>query len=73
MNVHVGVARHDIEAVSTLYLGRAFPLPDKPSVAVLPFDNLSGEPAQGYLADGLSESVITTLARILILLCRCGA
>ena len=39
-------------------------LPSKPSVAVLAFDNLSGDPAQEYLADGISESIIATLSKI---------
>ena len=52
-------------AVPTASLERmAFPLPEKPSVAVLPFENLSGDPAQGYLADGISEAITTTLSRI---------
>ncbi len=42
----------------------AFPLPEKPSIAVLPFDNLSGDPEQDYLADGFSESIITALSYI---------
>jgi len=42
----------------------AFPLPDKPSIAVLPFDNLSGETEQDAIADGLSEDIITALSRI---------
>ncbi|MFO1349526.1 MAG: winged helix-turn-helix domain-containing protein [Gammaproteobacteria bacterium] len=41
----------------------AFPLPDKPSLAVLPFDNLSRDAAQEIVADGLTEAIITTLAR----------
>jgi adenylate cyclase len=39
-------------------------LPDKPSIAVLPFDNLSGDPEQGYFADGMVEEIITALSRI---------
>ncbi|MGD9075328.1 MAG: adenylate/guanylate cyclase domain-containing protein [Desulfobacteraceae bacterium] len=42
----------------------AYSLPDKPSIAVLPFDNMSGDPAQDYLADGISENVIDALSRI---------
>jgi adenylate cyclase len=42
----------------------AFPLPDKPSIAVLPFDNLSGDPDQDYLADGITENIITALSYI---------
>ena len=42
----------------------AFPLPDKPSIAVLPFNNLSGNPDQEYLADGISENIINALSYI---------
>jgi TolB-like protein/class 3 adenylate cyclase len=42
----------------------AFPLPGKPSIAVLPFDNLTGDPDQGHIADGMSETIISTLSRI---------
>jgi adenylate cyclase len=42
----------------------AFPLPDKPSIAVLPFDNLSGDPDREFLADGLTEEIITTLSKV---------
>ncbi|MDH3242806.1 MAG: adenylate/guanylate cyclase domain-containing protein [Alphaproteobacteria bacterium] len=42
----------------------AFPLPQQPSIAVLPFDNLSGDPNQEAIADGFTESLITTLAQM---------
>jgi TolB-like protein len=42
----------------------ALALPDKPSIAVLPFDNLSGDPEQGYFVDGMVEEIITALSRI---------
>ena len=42
----------------------AFPLPDKPSIAVLPFANMSDDPEQGYLADGVSEDIITALSSV---------
>jgi len=42
----------------------AFPLPAEPSIAVLPFDNMSGDPAQDAIADGFTESLITTLAQM---------
>ncbi|MET4201821.1 winged helix-turn-helix domain-containing tetratricopeptide repeat protein [Bradyrhizobium sp. LA6.12] len=41
----------------------ALPLPDKPSVAVLPFTNLSSDPEQDYFADGMAEDIITALSR----------
>jgi adenylate cyclase len=40
------------------------PLPDKPSIAALPFQNLSGDPEQDYFADGMVEEIITALSRI---------
>jgi TolB-like protein len=40
------------------------PLPDKPSIAVMPFQNMSGDPEQEYFADGLVEEIITALSRI---------
>ena len=39
------------------------PLPDRPSIAVLPFTNLSGDPKRDYLSAGITESLITRLAR----------
>ena len=43
---------------------QALSLPDKPSIAVLPFDNMSGDPEQDYLADGITEDLITALSKI---------
>jgi len=43
--------------------GAAPQLPDKPSIAVLPFDNMSGDPEQEYFADGMVEEIITALSR----------
>jgi TolB-like protein/class 3 adenylate cyclase len=42
----------------------AFPLPDKPSIAVLPFVNLGGDPEQAYFADGMTEDLITDLSKV---------
>ncbi len=42
----------------------AFPLPDKPSIAVLPFTNLSDDPSQDFFADGMTEDLITDLSKI---------
>jgi len=40
------------------------PLPDKPSIAVLPFQNMSGDPEQEYFADGIVDDIITALTRM---------
>jgi adenylate cyclase len=42
----------------------ALPLPDKPSIAVLPFQNMSGDPEQEYFADGVVEEITTALSRV---------
>jgi adenylate cyclase len=42
----------------------AFPLPDKPSIAVLPFSNMSGDPKKDFLSDGLAEEIINALTRL---------
>ena len=49
---------------SRLRARKSLPLPDKPSIAVLPFTNMSGDPEQEYFADGMVEDIITALSRI---------
>jgi len=44
--------------------GERLELPDKPSLAVLPFENLSGDPDQEFFADGISEDILTTLSKV---------
>ena len=48
---------------SSLGDGKPLALPDKPSIAVLPFQNMSGDPEQEYFADGMVEEIITALSR----------
>ena len=50
--------------VGALGASGSLPLPDKPSIAVLPFDNMSGDPEQEYFVDGLTEDIITGLSRV---------
>jgi len=56
----IGGAGAKITSVEKLPL----PLPDKPSIAVLPFQNMSGDPEQEYFADGMVEEITTALSRI---------
>jgi len=43
---------------------KPFPVPKKPSIAVMPFENLSGDPELEYMADGISENIIATISKI---------
>src|SRR5262245_15241505 len=52
----IGEPKVDVQSI-------ALPLPDKPSIAVLPFQNMSGDPEQEYFVDGLVEDIITALSR----------
>ena len=51
-------------ALGAKAIGKPLPLPDKPSIAVLPFTNMSGDPEQEYFADGMAEDIITALSRV---------
>ena len=55
---------HDIDAGVPADRNEPLVLPDKPSITVLPFQNLSGDPEQDYFADGVVEDIIAALSRI---------
>jgi adenylate cyclase len=61
--VRAYAVRAGAHSVLTERLGTAPPLPDKPSIAVLPFENMSGDPEQEYFSDGVVEEIITALSR----------
>jgi adenylate cyclase len=56
--------RIKIDSVSAKSSQQALALPDKPSIAVLPFVNMSGDPEQEYFADGVSEDIITAISKL---------
>ncbi|MBN8953353.1 MULTISPECIES: winged helix-turn-helix domain-containing tetratricopeptide repeat protein [unclassified Rhizobium] len=63
----VGTVREEQGASTPMAMEKApqgLSLPDRPSIAVLPFDNMSGDPEQDYFADGMVEDIITGLSRI---------
>ena len=59
----VGLAAKPVELLLDAADAPPLALPDKPSIAILPFQNLSGDPDQEYFADGLTEDIITGLSR----------
>jgi adenylate cyclase len=61
--VRAYVVRAGADGALTERLSVAPPLPNKPSIAVLPFQNMSGDPEQEYFADGMVEEIITALSR----------
>jgi adenylate cyclase len=56
--------RNETSPAAIPAIGSSLPLPDKPSIAVLPFANMSGDPEQEYFVDGMVEEIITALSRI---------
>ena len=62
--VRMGPVNTSLPVISAPKPSSALELPDKPSIAVLPFDNMSSDPEQGYFADGITEDIITTLSYI---------
>jgi len=63
-HVQLGDGRAPASSSSPLLKAQHLALPDKPSIVVLPFDNMSAEPGQDYLADGIVEAITATLSRI---------
>jgi adenylate cyclase len=61
--VRAYAVRVGAHSASTERLSAVPPLPDKPSIAVLPFENMSGDPEQEYFADGMVEEITTALSR----------
>jgi len=56
--------RIELAGVSAQSARQPLALPDKPSIAVLPFANMSGDPEQEYFADGVSEDIITAISKL---------
>jgi TolB-like protein len=63
-NVQEEIPAPTVAAASVPEPQPTLPLPDKPSIAVLPFQNMSGDPEQEYFVDGMVEEIITALSRI---------
>ena len=62
-SARIGEPQAVVQTDEQLSTGKSLSLPDKPSIAVLPFQNMSGDPEQEYFADGMVEDIITALSR----------
>jgi len=62
-NITQPIRVYRLQPSGTATEATALPLPEKPSIAVLPFQNMSGDPEQDYFADGIVEEIITALSR----------
>lgn len=60
----LGIGLLAIASIAILFAWQTHSVPERPSIAVLPFENLSGDPAQDYFADGITEDLITDLAKL---------
>jgi adenylate cyclase len=63
VGVTTGTVGSEQRGLGTSPAEQSWPLPDKPSIAVLPFQNIGGDPEQEYFADGIVEDIITELSR----------
>src|SRR5579872_2297932 len=63
-NIADPVRVHRVRLIGNAGTETALPLPDKPSIAVLPFQNMSGDPEQVFFADGMTEDIITALSKL---------
>ena len=63
----VGMGKTSAAVPSSSEINKGLQLPEKPSIAVLPFQNMSGDPEQEYFADGMAEDIITALSRLQVL------
>ncbi len=59
----VGMGKTSAAVPSSSEINKGLQLPEKPSIAVLPFQNMSGDPEQEYFADGMAEDIITALSQ----------
>jgi adenylate cyclase len=63
-NIDQAIRVYRVQTLTPAAQPAALALPDKPSIAVLPFQNISGDPEQEYFADGMVEEIITALSKV---------